>query len=415
MGPGPKPLTNENDDAPGSASALPSMSPFDKVRALLSGIEPAKSPISLSVGQPGHDSPDFVGEVLSRYVKDFGRYPPITGTEDFRAAVGAWLDKRYSLGGILDAERGILPLNGSREGLLHAALGARDSLKKPTDRPVVLLPNPYYQTYGVAAYVAGCEAVTLDGNEENGFLPDLSELTAETLDRTIAFYLASPANPQGGVASLSYWQDLITLSRKHRFFIFADECYSEIYRKAPPPGLLEAARAFDGDLSRLISFNSLSKRSNLPGLRCGFAAGDAVFLTEWAKYRGLAAPQVPIPLQAVAAAAYRDENHVVENRRLYNAKFAMAAEKLSPYCDFKTPPAGFFIWLDVSQWDGGEAFAKMLWKTQGIRVVPGCYLSATNADGSNPGTDFIRIAMVESLQTTSEALDRLVSVLDDTV
>lgn len=391
------------------------MSPFDKVRALLSGIEPARTPISLTVGQPGHAAPDFVGDVLANHIKDYGRYPAITGTEDFRAAVGGWLNARYHLNGTLDIETGILPLNGSREGLLHAALGARDFLKKPTDHPVVILPNPYYQTYGVAAYVAGCEAITLDGKEDNGFLPDLSELTPETLDRTVAFYLASPANPQGGVASLSYWQDLITLSRKHRFFVFADECYSEIYRKAPPPGLLEAARAFDGKFDRLISFNSLSKRSNLPGLRCGFAAGDPAFLSEWAKYRGLAAPQVPLPIQAVAAAAYRDENHVSENRRLYNAKFALASEKLAPYCDFKTPPAGFFVWLDVSRWGGGEAFTKALWKSQGIRVVPGCYLSATNAEGSNPGANFIRIAMVESLQTTSEAMDRLVSVLGDTV
>ncbi|MEP3277873.1 MAG: aminotransferase class I/II-fold pyridoxal phosphate-dependent enzyme [Stappiaceae bacterium] len=405
-------MTN-NDDAPRSASALPAMSPFDKVRALLSDIHPAKEPISLTVGQPGHAAPASVANILSEHIDDFGRYPSITGTSDFRSAVATWLDKRYKLGDLIDENRGILPLNGSREGLLHAALGARDALDKPTDHPIILLPNPYYQTYGAAAYVAGCEAITLDGAAENGFLPNLSDISADVLDRTVAFYLASPANPQGGVASLSYWQDLITLARRHRFFIFADECYSEIYRKAPPPGLLEAARAFDGDFTGLISFNSLSKRSNLPGLRCGFAAGDAQFLEKWANYRSLAAPQVPIPLQAVAAAVYRDEAHVVENRRLYNEKFALAEEMLVPHCDFKTPPAGFFIWLDVGKWGDGEAFSKHLWKEQGIRVVPGCYLSATNRDGSNPGTNFIRIAMVESLQTTSEALDRLVSVLGD--
>ena len=269
----------------------------------------------------------------------------------------------------------------------------------------MLLPNPFYQTYAAAAHSAGCPYAILEGDPAKGFLPDLSALSADLLDRTLAFYIASPANPQGGVASMSYWQDLIALSRKHRFFVLADECYSELYRKAPPCGLLEAARALDGDLTGLVSFNSLSKRSNVPGLRCGFAVGDAAFLSDWAKYRGLAAPQVPLPVQAVAAKLIADEDHVAENRRLYNEKFAMAGEKLSAICDFRAPPAGFFVWLDISRWGDGIEVTKRLWQEAGVKVVPGCYLAATAPDGTNPGTSFIRIAMVESLEKTSEAFD----------
>ena len=309
---------------------------------LLSGIEPDQSTINLSVGEPRHAVPEFVGKVLAENIADFRRYPAINGTSDFRNAVGNWLNKRYNLNGLINTTNGIISLNGSREGLFFLALVAKFNPLKNIDNPAILIPNPFYQVYDVAASAANCETILLDCTNDKNFLPDFNNIAPETLERTIAVYIASPANPQGTVASLTYWQDLITLSRKYKFYIFADECYSEIYRKFPPCGILEAARSLDGNLTGIVSFNSLSKRSNLAGLRVGFAAGDPNFLEQCVQFRALSAPQVPMPLQAVATLAYNDESHVEENRQLYNTKFSLFADKISQLCDFTTPPGGFF-------------------------------------------------------------------------
>ncbi len=394
-------------------AALPGANPFHRLADLLAGETPGLDPIIMTIGEPQHAIPEFTARVLAENVDDFRRYPPIAGSPEFRATVAAWLDRRYSLGGMVDPEHGVLPLNGSREGLSFGAIAARDQLNKGLDHPAVILPNPFYQTYAAAAHVADGEAILLDAVPGNNFLPDLDSLDADILDRTVAFYVASPTNPEGYVADIAYWQRLIGLARRHRFFIFADECYSEIYRDTPPPGILEAAKALGTDFSNIIVLNSLSKRSNLAGLRCGFAAGDPDFLKKWTKFRGLAAPQVPLPAQAVAVAAYSDEAHVIENRRLYNEKFDVAERLLNPILGPVTPEAGFFLWLDTGQWGDGVTVTRALWRDIGVKVVPGAFLASDQSDGSNPGRDYIRVGLVAPLDQTKTALQRLANWLGD--
>lgn len=394
-----------------TVATLPSANPFERLAALLAGLSPGGEPIVMTIGEPRHAVPDFVGPVLAGNLKDFSRYPNIRGTDAFRESVAAWLDRRYGLEGSLDPARGILPLNGSREGLTFAAIGARDYLKKPgAARPTVLMPNPFYQTYAAAAHVADAETVALDARAETGFLPDLDAIDPAVLERAVAFFYASPANPQGAAASLADWSKLIGLARKHRFLVVADECYSEIYRSAPPAGVLQAAHAMGEGHANVITINSLSKRSNLAGLRCGFAAGDPDFLDAWSRFRGLAAPQVSMPLQAVAAAAFADEAHVVENRRLYNAKFAVAERLLAPLFGKVVPEGGFFLWLDVARFGGGVEVTRRLWAEAGVKVLPGAYLAMDGAAG-NPGADYIRLALVDDEKTVEAGLARLVDVL----
>lgn len=396
-------------------ASLPGSNPFQRLADLLDGEAPGLDAILMTIGEPQHAIPDFTAEVLAANMADFRRYPPINGTAEFRQSVAAWLDRRYGLDGAIDTEKGVLPLNGSREGLSFGAISARDQLNKGLDHPAVILPNPFYQTYAAAAHIADAEAVLLDAVAGNSFLPDLDSLDPNLLDRTVAFYVASPTNPEGSVASLSYWQKLIGLARKHRFFVFADECYSEIYRKDPPPGILQAAHEMGTDFSNIIVLNSLSKRSNLAGLRCGFAAGDPEFLGKWVKFRGLAAPQVPLPAQAVAERAYRDEAHVAENRRLYNAKFEAAERLLGPILGPVTPDAGFFLWLDVGRWGDGVSITRALWRDIGVKVLPGSYLASDQADGSNPGRNYIRVGLVAQLEQAETALERMANWLGDKI
>lgn len=400
----------------GSVSLVLPGSPFQRLTALLSDHEPGQSKIDLGVGEPKHEMPTFVAPVLAENVTDFGRYPPIKGTPGFRTAVVQWLNNRYSLNGFVD-EAAILPLNGSREGLFYALFEAKR--RKPVTTPLVFSPNPFYQTYAAAAQAAGCRflsppesaSASLDG------LPDFSALSSDDLQQTVAVYIASPANPQGSCAPVSYWQDLIALARQHNFMIFADECYSEIYRDVAPYGVLEAAK-LTGSTSHVISFNSLSKRSNLPGLRVGFMAGDTQFVWDMAKFRNMAAPQVPLPLQAVAATVYADEAHVAENRRLYNEKFELARSILSDALPLDIPDGGFFLWADCSSYMCGEDMALHLWKMAGLRVVPGAYLTAdelihSSAVGPKNRSDGrIRVALVHNLATTRLAMTRFRQCLD---
>ncbi|MBL8574880.1 MAG: aminotransferase class I/II-fold pyridoxal phosphate-dependent enzyme [Hyphomicrobiaceae bacterium] len=394
-----------------SSAASPLTSPFQRLAALLEGVPAGREPtLSMTVGEPRHPVPDFVAPMLAANIKGFGQYPQARGTDGFRAAVAGWLGRRYGLGERIDPATMILPLNGSREGLFYAAIQARSDSRK-AGRPAMLLPNPFYQTYAAAALAAGCEPIMVAAGPETGFLPDIAALPADVLARAIGCYYASPANPQGAVADRATLARLIELARAHDFLLFADECYSEIYRGvAAPAGALEVA-AMTGSFDRVIVFNSLSKRSNLAGLRCGFAAGDPAFLKRWHDFRNMAAPQVPNPVQAVAVAAYADETHVIENRRLYDAKYAVAEAVLGSRFGFATPPGGFFLWLDVGAQGGGEAVTLRLWREAGLRVIPGGYLAATGADGRNPGDNYIRIALVDGLDLTREALTRLVETV----
>jgi aspartate/methionine/tyrosine aminotransferase len=299
-------------------------------------------------------------------------------------------------------------LNGTREGLFLAALAARRWVGPRSGRPAILMPNPFYAAYLAGAEAAGCEPVFLAANRESGFLPDLNALAPELLSRTVALYVASPANPQGSIASLDYLARLSEFARRFGFVAFSDECYSEIYSGEAPPGMLQAAGP---GFENVVVFQSLSKRSNLPGLRVGFAAGDRRFLAHFLEMRNVAAPQVPVPAQEVAAAALSDELHVEENRRLYAQKFDLADEIIAGRYGYSRPAGGFYIWLDVARHGGGEAAAAKLWSGAGVRVLPGRYIARDQLDGFNPGADYIRVAMVHDMESTAEALRRIVAVL----
>jgi aspartate/methionine/tyrosine aminotransferase len=271
------------------------------------------------------------------------------------------------------------------------------------------MPNPFYPAYGAGARAAGCEQIYLPTTLANGFLPDLDTLDDATLARTVAIYIASPANPQGAVASRQYFSRLKRLADRFGFMILSDECYSEIYAKDAPGSALECAGP---GFANVVAFQSLSKRSNLPGMRVGFAAGDKKFLGLFHELRNVAAPQVPVPLQQVAVAAYGDEAHVEENRRLYRIKFDLADQILGNRYGYRRPAGGFCVWLDVSSRGGEEAVAVRLYRDAGVRVIPGSYLARQQGDGFNPGAGYIRLALVSDSESTAEALHRLVETLD---
>ena len=383
-------------------------SPFVRLRELLADTEPGKPAISLAVGEPQHPVPPFVGEVLAAHIAEFGRYPMNKGLDAFCAAAAGWLGRRFALPRALDPANEILVLNGSREGLFLAAIAAARCIGGRRGRPAMLIPNPFYAAYAAGAIAANCEPVYLPATAATGFLPDLDALSEDLLARTVAFFIASPANPQGAVADLPYLSRIVALARRFGFLVFSDECYSEIYTQRAPAGMLEAAGP---DFANVVEFQSLSKRSNLPGLRIGFAAGDRAFLARFLELRNVAAPQVPMPAQRVAIAAYGDEAHVEDNRRLYARKFDLADQIIGDRYGYRRPAGGFFLWLDVSARGGDEAAALRLWREAGLRVVPGRYLAHDQPDGSNPGLGYIRVAMVQDQETTAEALHRLVAVL----
>ncbi len=403
-------MTAKSAAAPGAtASTDGHRSPFARVAELLAPYQPGKPLIALSLGEPQHPIPNFVGPILAKHINDFGRYPIAKGIEPFRQAAARWLNRRFALARAVDPDTEVLVLNGSREGLFFAAIAAARYVAPRQGQPAILMPNPFYPAYGAGAQASGCEAIYLPTTRANGFLPDLDALDAATLARTVAIYLASPANPQGSVPSRAYCQRLVQLARQYGFMVLSDECYSEIYTQTAPGSMLEAAGP---DFANVVAFQSLSKRSNLPGMRVGFAAGDGKFLSAFHELRNVAAPQVPVPLQHVGVAAYSDEAHVEENRRLYRLKFDLADQILGNRYGYSRPAGGFCLWLDVSAYGGDEAATVKLYKDGGVRVIPGSYLARTQADGSNPGAGYIRVAMVQDSETTAEALHRLVQVLD---
>jgi N-succinyldiaminopimelate aminotransferase len=386
-------------------------SPFARLTALLDAVEPGGPPIDLSLGEPRALIPSFLGPTLQRHLCEFGRYPPIRGIPVLRQAIADWLGRRYpALAGYIDADTQVLPLNGSREGLFSAifpALARKDSVK----RPAVLIPNPFYQAYAAAAAASGAEPIFLESGAATQFLPALETIDEELLERTVALYLCSPSNPQGAVAARSYLARAIALARRFDFMLFADECYSEIYGDTPPPGALETAFAASGSLANVVTFNSLSKRSGLPGLRSGFVAGDPAFIAPFARFRNVACPQVPLPTQHASVEAWSDETHVEQGRALYRANFDIADDVLQGRYGYRRPQGGFFLWLDMSAHGCGEAATKTLWKGCGVRLLPGTYLAREGASGDNPGTNHVRVALVRDPKTTGEALERIVATL----
>jgi N-succinyldiaminopimelate aminotransferase len=383
--------------------------PFDRLRALLGGIEPPAGmmPIPLSLGEPQHAPPDFLAETVAHESAGWSKYPPMRGTETARAAIAAWLTRRYGLpDAMVDPETMVVPVSGTREALFMIALAAVPE-EKNGRKPVVLMPNPFYQVYLGAAVMAGAEPVLVPAGKEHGFLPDFTSVPEETLARTALAYYCSPANPQGRIASLETMKTLVELARAHDFLLLSDECYSELYYDAPPAGAAEACAALGGSLTNVCIMNSLSKRSSAPGLRAGFAAGDPELIRRFARLRDYGGAPPPLPLLAAATALWNDEAHVVANRATYAAKYDVASEILEGRFGYYKPEGGFYLWLDVG--DGEEA-ARRLWGEGGIRVIPGAYL-ARNVDDYNPGAGYIRLALVHDLETTREALGRIASIL----
>jgi N-succinyldiaminopimelate aminotransferase len=395
-----------------TARMVDSRSPFVRLAELIADVKPGKPVIDLGVGEPKHAVPDFVAGVIAAHIADFGRYPRNEGLPQFRRAAAEWAARRYRLPRVPDPDCEVLVLNGSREGLFLGAIAARrylaNHVASRSGRPAILIPNPFYAAYAAGAAAADCEIVYLPAIRATGFLPDLDALDDALLARTVVMFLATPSNPQGAVADLAYLRRLTGLARRFGFLLFCDECYSEIYTRAEPHGILEAAGP---DFENVALFQSLSKRSNLPGLRIGFVMGDRRFLAKFLELRGIAAPQVPIPAQEVAVAAYGDEAHVEANRALYRQKFELADQIIGDRYGYRRPAGGFFMWLDVGAQGGGEVAAAELWRQAGVRVLPGRYAARDQDDGSNPGADFIRVAMVHDKETTAEALHRIVAVL----
>jgi aspartate/methionine/tyrosine aminotransferase len=272
--------------------------------------------------------------------------------------------------------------------------------------------NPYYSAYIGGALAVDAEPVYLNATEATGFLPDLEALASDKplLERTVAFYVCSPANPQGAVASSAYIARAVELARTYDFMLFFDECYSEIYADTPPTGALAVAAATPERFANLVVFNSLSKRSNLPGLRSGFCAGDARFIDTFAELRNMVAPQVPGPTQHVSAAVWSDEAHVEANRAAYRAKYDVCDRVVGGRYGYRRPAGGFFLWLDVSKFGGSAQATVTLWQRAGVKVLPGAFLAQAGADGTNPGADYLRLALVRDATTVGEALERLVVV-----
>ncbi len=383
--------------------------PFRRLAKLLAGVDPPEGEtFDLTIGEPQHQPPPLLAEVVARHAHEWNRYPPLNGTAAFRRQVCAWLARRYHLpAGALDPERHVLPVAGTKEALF--LLPEVLVPERPNGaRPAVLVPNPVYAVYVGAAVLAGAEPVYLPATRETGFLPDLDALEPALLERTAALYLCSPANPQGAIADLAYWRKAVRLARRYGFVLLADECYAELYDRDPPPGVLEAAWAEDRTFAGVLAFHSLSKRSNAAGLRSGFVAGDPEVIARFLRLRAYAAAVQPLPLMAAATALWGEESHVEANRVLYRRKFDLAERRLSNRFGFYRPAGGFFLWLEVGD---GEAATVELWRRGGVKALPGGYLAVPDGEGRNPASRYIRLALVHDEATVDRALDRLVEVL----
>ena len=384
--------------------------PFESLRTLLNPVTPIVNdpPILMSVGEPQHQPPALLTETLAAHAHEWNKYPPMAGTPELRQAIADWLTRRYHLpDGALDPERHILNLAGTKEGL-YLVSGMVVPRAKHGQRPIVLVPNPYYLVYNGAATMAGAEAVFLDATRDNAFMPDLEAIPRNVLERTALFYLCSPANPQGTIASLDYLKTAVALARRYDFVLAVDECYAEIYDSAPPPGALEACAALGDGFDQVVVFHSLSKRSSAAGLRSGFVAGDPRLIGHFKHLRDYGGCQVPIPVQVAAAALWRDETHVEENRARYRRKFDIAERTIAGRYGFYRPDGGFFLWLDVGD---GEAAALRLWRDAAIRVLPGGYTARAANPGGNPGSRYIRLAIVHDEQILEDAFERIRRVL----
>jgi N-succinyldiaminopimelate aminotransferase len=380
--------------------------PFEKLRALLGGVQPAadKRPIALSIGEPKHASPAFVAKALADNLDKLAVYPTTLGIAALREAIGHWCERRFAVPiGWIDPARHVLPVNGTREALFAFT----QTVVQRSDDGLVISPNPFYQIYEGAALLAGARPHYLPCLDDNGFNPDFDAVSVETWQRCQILFLCSPGNPTGALIPLPTLKKLIELADRYDFVIAADECYSELYfdEQAPPPGLLTAcAELGRSDFKRCVVFHSLSKRSNLPGLRSGFVAGDADILKAFLLYRTYHGCAMPVQTQLASVAAWQDEAHVRSNRDLYREKFDAVLEILAPVMDVQRPDGSFYLWPTVA---GDDAqFCRDLFQAQHVTVVPGSYLSR-EVDGVNPGAGRIRMALVAPLAECVEAAQRI--------
>jgi len=382
--------------------------PFEKLRQLFEGLSPPqdKAPISLSIGEPRHPSPAFVLEAVADNLQRLANYPATAGLPELRQAIARWLERRFQLQAV-DADTQVLPVNGTREALFAFAQavvnGAPDAL--------VMSPNPFYQIYEGAALLAGAQPHFINCTAQTGFLPDFDAVNDEQWQRCQLLYICNPGNPTGAVLDLPQLQQLIALAREHDFVIASDECYSEIYcdEASPPPGLLQASAAMgDPQYRNCVVFHSLSKRSNLPGLRSGFVAGDPAILQDFLLYRTYHGCAMPLHHQLASVAAWQDETHVVANRDLYRDKFSAVLEQLQGHMEVSTPQAGFYLWPQTPISD--TEFARRLYAEEHVTVLPGRFL-ARDANGINPGENRVRMALVAEPEQCVEAARRMVRCL----
>ncbi|WP_031433170.1 succinyldiaminopimelate transaminase [Methylomarinum vadi] len=380
--------------------------PFEKLNKLKQGVTPPadKDHISLSIGEPKHPTPHFIQETLLAHLHGLGNYPTTKGLPELRQAIAAWISKRFAIpSGLIDSDSQILPVNGTREALFSFAQCAID----PADKPLVVMPNPFYQIYEGAALLAGAEPYYLNTTAENAYLPDFDNVPEPIWQRCRLLYICSPGNPTGAVIERDIHFKLLELAEKYDFVIASDECYTEIYddESNPPQGLLQSAyQAGNTAFERCVIFHSLSKRSNAPGLRSGFVAGDAEVLRRYFQYRTYHGCAMPLPTQHASIAAWRDEMHVEQNRQQYREKFAAFIDILAPICELSKPPASFYVWLKTPIAD--TDFARQLFAAQNVTVLPGSYLSR-DSNGINPGENHVRIALVAPLDECVDAANRI--------
>ena len=386
--------------------------PFEKLRELFAGVTPRAdyTPISLGIGEPKHPTPAFIEKALTHAIAGLANYPSTIGSEPLRAAIAGWLERRYAIPA-LDPATMVLPVNGSREALFGIAHAVVDASRPD---PLVLSPNPFYQIYEGAAYLAGASPWFVNSDPARNFAPDFSTVPDDVWTRVQLLYICSPGNPTGAVLSLDDWRELFALSDRHGFVIAADECYSEIYCGSTPPlGALEAAHQLGRSAGarpykNLIVFSSLSKRSNVPGMRSGFVAGDPAVVKKFLLYRTYCGGAMSPPVQAASIAAWNDETHVQDNRTLYKEKFNLITPMLRQVMDVELPDAGFYLWADVRRTGLSDTdFARRLYAEYNVTVLPGSYL-ARDAHGTNPGRNRIRMALVAGVDEGLEAATRIV-------
>lgn len=385
--------------------------PFEKLATLKAGLTPPSdlSHIALSIGEPKHPTPGFITSAVIENLDGLSHYPTTAGSVALRQTFSDWLDQRFQLNGHIDPLSQVLPVNGTREALFAFAQAVIDR----SSNPLVIMPNPFYQIYEGAAILAGAKPHFLNCTADTDFMPDFAAVSPAVWQQCQLIYLCSPGNPTGAVINAKTLSQLITLAHQYDFIIASDECYSEIYfdEAHPPVGLLQAAMlAGHTDYSRCVSFHSLSKRSNAPGLRSGFVAGDATILKAFLRYRTYHGCAMPPATQSASINAWQDEEHVKYNRDYYREKFTAVLEILSPVMNVEQPEAGFYLWAETPIPD--TAFAQRLFHEQNVTVLPGSYL-ARDTEAGNPGENRIRMALVASLEECVEAALRIRHLIEN--